>query len=1539
MAEDNRTGRRFGDFLRQCLVVMNHVQGLGILNDCRENRQLLMKLPEWLVQRWSRIIASDKTKFPSFDTFVTFIVKEADIACNPISCLGTSKNHKEDISRTPTPKRFVGANTLANDTTSTGSQANRPHCMYCKRGNHRLSDCWSFMATTPQVRSDFVRKAGLCFGCLSYGHITKDCPEKSTCTKCQGRHPTSLHGDYRVLYPDEGTSNQDATVGLQANNQTAAERVSHRTCQHGYDDGAKSSMIVPVYLSSKAEPNQEHLVYAMLDTQSDTTFVLDDIGNKLRAESEPTRLKLTTMTSTEVIGCDRYTDLQIRGFNSNLKISLPATYSRSSIPVHRSHIPTKETAGRWPHLKSIEDKIPSLLDCQVSLLIGYNCPQALAPRDFIRGNGDEPFAQETDLGWCIVGRTACREETTTHKITHKITHKEQPLLMPEVIKALEADFPERKIEEKTMSQDDLKFMNIMQQSICKEDTGHYVMPLPFRNGRPDLPNNKTTARQRLEGLKRRLKNQPRYLEDYRQFIDQMIDRGDAEEVPQTETEPRQSWYIPHHGVYHPKKPNKIRVVFDCSARHRGTSLNDHLLQGPDLLNSLVGVLCRFREDPIAIIGDVEKMFHQFRVEPEDRDYLRFLWWRNADLDKEPTVYRMKVHLFGAASSPGCANFGLKQLATDNKEEFVEVYNFLTYDFYVDDGLRSFTTADEAIQLVKDAQKVCAAGKLRLHKFISNSPEVMASIPESERAKNASLDINFPIERVLGIEWCVESDCFQFRITLSKKPMTRRGILATVASIYDPLGFLAPFILIGKQLLQKMCQEKAGWDDQLSESLRPEWEKWLLGLNDLRDLQIDRCLSPKDFKIARRELHHFSDASFSGYGQCSYLRLVSDEGRVHCSLVIGKARVVPLKIVTMPRLELTAATVSVKMCNLLRTEMKHKIPQDTQEYFWTDSQVVLGYIRNNARRFHVFVANRIQEIQNTTRADQWHYVPSDENPADHASRGLHINELAESTWLRGPSFLWQEDMKFSDQPDNLSITEEDPEVKKVVVNTIETTAENVILKKLEKFSTWKSAVTAISILKKRTSGKLSALTTEDRRKGENHIIKMIQEQFKDETCQQQVKRSSKLHKLDPFIDDDGLLRVGGRLRSSTLDYNVKHPLILPRIGHLVQLLIKHHHEKVAHQGRGLTQNELRANGYWIIGGSRAVSSHIHRCITCRKLRGQNQTQKMANLPEDRIEPAPPFSHCGIDCFGPFVVKDLRKEHKRYGLLITCMASRAIHIETLDDMTTDAFINALRCFISLRGPIQTIRCDQGSNFVGAINALKKTTEEIKEARLREYLAENDCDFIFNSPHSSHMGGSWERHIRTIRSILTVILDQHSSRLDTSSLRTFLYETMTIVNNRPLSPQNLNDPCGLEPLTPNHLIMMKSKTSLPPPGNFVQEDVYARKRWRKVQFMTNEFWTRWRKEYLLLQQTRNKWTKTRQNLSVGDIVILKDEDLVRGHWRLGRVVEAIVDKDDLVRRVKILVADRELSKEGKRVNKPSTIERPIHKLTLLMETPVQE
>ena len=1527
--------RRFSDFLNSCCDAIPFVPSLEILNDCKENQKILQKLPDWITSHWNRAVSAALEKtgcYPSFATFSSFLAKEAEIACNPISSqlalrtletecsIREKKSNVRTLSTSTTKSSGPNVDSLQDSSPSsdhqvtpaaaTKSTRKSVFCHFCK-GEHSIHHCKTFLKEKIEDRKSFIIKNNLCFGCLRKGHSSKGCQHQSTCATCQKRHPTLLHGDLRSTPSPKGeeeTIKNSHKEVLPEGNETAPSSVSHHT---NIGEGGSTSMIVPVWVSAVDQPNQEVLVYALLDTQSDTSFVLEDTAAALSAQKTPVQLKLSTMTSTEcVIRCNAVRGIQVRGFSSHTYVPISCAYTKDYIPVEKTHIPTSETAMAWQHLQCIASELQPLQNCEVGLLIGYDTPQALIPREAIVGNNSEPYGVKTDLGWSIVGCTPRFDKVSG--IVHRTSARESPSISPkDVLKVLESDFTDTG-DEILVSQDDIQFVKIMERGICHKTDGHYEMPLPFKS-RPSLPNNRKLAEIRLGHLKRKLTVNPEYRQHYVGFMEEMLKRGDAEAVSSQGTN-GEVWYIPHHGVYHPKKPKKIRVVFDCSAKFKGSSLNEHLLTGPDMTNELIGVLMRFRKHSIAILCDVERMFHQFHVSEPDRDYLRFLWWADGDMSQEPQDFRMKVHLFGAASSPGCANYGFRSLAKEYEVQYPMASKFICQNFYVDDGVTSVQNIDDAIRLVQEAMELCDKGGLRLHKFISNDTRVLRNIPASERAsavKEVDLSVNaLPMETALGIKWSIDKDVFTFSQPPLQQPPTRRGILSAVASLFDPLGFLAPYILKGKRILQEMCRRGVGWDDALLDELRREWEAWKNDQGILHQVKISRCYYPTGFDVAQIELHHFSDASTTGYGQCSYVRFISTDGRVHCCLVAGKSRVAPTKVTTIPRLELTAAVVSVKVSCLLKRELDYR---NATEFFWTDSKVVFGYIHNEARRFHTFVSNRIQFIRDKTTLDQWSYVPTEQNPADHASRGLTVNELCNSTWLRGPSFLWSKQLPIPESF-TVDLAIGDPEVRSAQAFAVNVHSSFSVADCLSKFSCWSLAVKAIARLKRlasrvRGDGPTSVA---EQRNAEMFIIKEVQKTVFTEESQGVCKRSSSLLTFNPFVDSQGVLRVGGRLEESTLPEEIKHPSIIPKNHPMTTLIIAHFYAKVKHQGRGMTINEIRAHGLWIIGMSKAVASYIHNCVTCRKKRRPTEEQKMANLPESRMEDTPPFTFSGMDCFGPFVIKERRKELKCYGLLFTCMASRAVHIEMLDDLSTDAFINALRCFIAIRGRVQVLRSDQGTNFLGAKNEFEKEMQELDMTRLRTFMVDRQCDFVMNAPHSSHTGGVWERQIRTARSILSSLLHESKGRLDVSSLRTFFYEVMYIMNSRPLTADTSGDPMNLEPLTPNHVLTMKANIAYPPPGQFAKEDVYIRKRWKRVQYLAEQFWSR-RKEYLSLLNKRQKWCTPRRNIQLGDIVIIHDKGSLRSKWPLAKVIEVTKGRDGLVRRAKVQLGTSRLDNKG--------------------------
>lgn len=534
-----------------------------------------------------------------------------------------------------------------------------------------------------------------------------------------------------------------------------------------------------------------------------------------------------------------------------------------------------------------------------------------------------------------------------------------------------------------------------------------------------------------------------------------------------------------------------------------------------------------------------------------------------------------------------------------------------------------------------------------------------------------------------------------------------------------------------------------------------------------------------------------------------------------------------------------------------------------------------------------MANRLIRIRKTTHPAQWLYISTSDNPADIATRPIAASTLASMNWFSGPSFLTRHDKETS-HCDSFTPTDPDTdaeirrEVKSFVTKASTSQLETC---RFERFSHWMRLCRTIASLRrvaasfKKTDTESKGWkclsdtnTVEEVSKAAKFIIHTVQgETFKEEyrciKANQLLPKQSFLQKLNPVIHEDGLLRIG-RLVPPHLTTEKKHPLIIPNAHHIAVLLVRYHYEKVAPQGRHITEGALKGAGFWIIGSKWLISSGIHKCVLCRKLRGRMQTQKMADLPIDRLSPMPPFTSVGLDVFGPWTVTTRRTrggsaDSKRWAVLFTCMSTRAVHIELIESMSTSSFINALRRFFCNRGPVQILRSDRGTNFIGACNELQN---DYKDTELNSYLLEKGCTWLFNSPHSSHMGGSWERLTGVARCILDGIpLKAIHIQLTHEVLRTFMAEVMAIMNARPLVPVS-TDPDKPNLLTPAILFTQNTSTLSAPTGSFASPNLYS-KLWRQVPCLADSFWKQRKSEYL------STLTDDKRNIKVGDIVLLKD------------------------------------------------------------------
>lgn len=1543
-AEDVKALLDYSLFLRSCCNAMEDVQYLRDLDTPSNMLDIIKKLPYRMRERW-RSHACDlqekSDRRARFTDITAFVEKQVKILTDPVfgniqdSPTMYKGGSKPKIQLRSGIKGTSFATTVDSverkchsENKSKDTLQTRTNVCPCCEERHSLEKCVRLEKMAHKDKIRFLKENGFCYSCLCKGHISKECRKRMSCFKCGLKHPVVLHRD--------NVSNSEQ-IG-----RNITESVDNTLVSSGLTGAGEQNCklpIVPVQVKAK-KGNKIICTYAFLDQGSTAVFCTEDLLHRLHLTGRRTNILLRTMGQERVVNSYVVPELEVAALHGESFIDLPRAYTQKSMPVYQSNIPTERDLRMWPHLKHLT--LPQI-NAGIDLLIGTNISKAMEPLEVIHSVNDGPYAIRTALGWTVNGPLTGGNSGQTIGCESVTVNRVSVIKLDELWQQqFKNDFPETAMDEQPgLSREDQKFLELVNRSVKHLD-GHYQIGLPWREPEASMPDNKKVVEQRLHHLKRRLQRDPLFHSEYTTFMNDLLVKDYAERIPEKELNrcDGKVWYIPHHGVHHPTK-GKLRVVFDCGASFQGKSLNEQLLQGPDLTSSLIGVVTRFRKEAVVIMADIESMFYQVRVPPEDADLLRFLWWPQGELGQEPAEFRMKVHLFGATSSPACANFALKKCAEDFGHLFKEeTVNKILHCFYVDDCLVSVQTEEEAVTLYRELVALCERGGFCLTKWLSNRPRVLECIPETNRAKGViKLDFeqpSLPVERVLGVEWCIQSDMFKFKIVLKERPLTRRGILSTVSSIYDPLGMLSPVVLVAKLILRDLCRRALGWDEPIPEAVSKEWINWIQGLHLLDNFRLNRCFKPVNFgDVITAQLHHFCDASQDGYGSVTYLLLQNERHQRHIAFIMGKSRVAPMKTVTIPRMELVAATMASRMDVLWRKELHIKL-QDS--VFWTDSASVLKYIRNKTSRFKVFVANRVAEILKSSHQDQWRYVDTGSNPADAASRGVKVEKfLRDSAWVSAPHFLSQPESEWpANHEADGNIWLNDPEVKNTIaVNTVRT-EEDPTSYLVHYFSSWTRLRKSVAWMLRYKRWLLSRckkreelqtqphLTVEDLNEAELAIIQFSQkrcfsEEIKSLEKGESVKINSRLRALCPTLED-GILRVGGRLSRSSMPTESKHPVILAKELHISTLLLRHIHQEVGHGGRNHMLSKLFEK-YWMIGASTAIKGVLSRCTICRRQNVSPVYQQMADLPKDRIQPdQPPFTCVGVDYFGPFEVKSRRSIVKRYGVLFTCLASRAVHIEMASSLDTDSFIDSLRRFIARRGQVQELRSDNGTNFIGAERELKVAIEKWNKTQINNLLLQKGIKWTFNPPAGSHHGGVWERLIRSVRKVLNSTFKVQ--RLDEEGLQTALCEVEAIVNSRPITKASM-DPNDLEALTPNHLLLQKNLPSLPP-GVFQPADVYATRRWRQVQYMSDLFWKRWTKEYLPLMQERQRWTGVKRNLMPGDIVIVVDSAAPRNSWIMGRVLETFPDKRGFVRQVRIKT-------------KTSCLDRPITKVCLLMEADI--
>src|SRR5277367_3568422 len=1355
------------------VITMINLQFEGHLTNPQLLSDLTDKLTPYLRFMWGQELAKWNQR-GDLNKFAEWLNRQANaiILVERSIPIKVDSKPKEKV-KSPVNKRRSSTTVL----TVSGSKKSSPYdrCKACKRTGHELEKCRKFLDLDVDEKWELVIGSKLCFVCLKPDHRVPNCEDREECGEdgCTSLHHKLLHNPNRMRKRSE----------------------VHTTTHTTVDESEPKEVLLKILPVQVSGPKGSVQTYALLDEGSTVTLMSEETANKIGVKGKVESLTLNwTDGRTKQKVAAKIVDVKIKGKQGrNHQMNGVKVIKDLNLPLQTVSIKMAEKLGSHVSAKDLVFR-----SAKPTILIGQDNCHLIISREIVSAGKNGPIASRTDLGWVLHGLI---NDTNNEEATVLFINQVRDDDLNETVKDyFKIDSLGIKITDPPESEANKKARAIVQATAKRREDFHWEVGLPWKNDQiNDDQASYLTAVKRLEIQEKKFQKDPEYAQEYKKKIDDFLEKGYAEKVAEDQDPGKRVCYLPHFGVINKNKPvKKLRLVFDAAAKSDGCSLNDLLLTGPDLLTSLVGTLFSFRSRSVAVCGDIREMFLQIGIREEDRDAFRFLWRPTKDEDVE--IYRMKALIFGATCSPFIAQEIKDRNAEEFRSQYPDAYDVITRHHYMDDCLTSKNSYKEAIKIIKDVTQVHQAGGFEIRGWISNSPKVLQAITPADQDPNEvrpEKTKTFADEKVLGIMWNTESDELSFTCSIDrvkqelstrKTRPTKREVLKILMSIYDPLGLITPFTTRGKIILQDIWRQGIGWDDELTESTFQKWKDWIQCINEIRNLRIPRCYAFNAGEDDHRQLHVFVDASEQAYAAVAYLRTETRE-EIRCTIVIAKSKVAPLKPLSIPRLELQAATVGSRLSTLIQKEHDLKIDRT---FFWSDSRTVLSWIRSDARRYKQFVSVRIGEILETTNIEDWRWVPTGENVADDATRNCS-SQKDEERWIHGPPFLYLPENSWPQENVGSNFVEDEAELKREYVGFVSESDERYLpdvnrfssMMKLLRSTAWILRYVRNCRAKVKKQPLLRRdLTVAEIRDAENLWIRQVQlESFGAEIKSLKVKgtvpKDSKLYKLTPELASDEIIRLRGRTNNSeSLKESTKKPAILDPDHPFTALIIKHYHVICGHQGHETVMNEVRQR-YWVLKLRTTVKKLWKLCNFCKIRNAKPQVPQMGSLPEQRVTvQSRPFAVTGLDFFGPLYVTVKRSIEKRYGALFVCMATRAIHIELASSLRTDSAIMAMRRMMSRRGFCEEIISDNGTNFRGASEELKKALQELDQERIKVELAVRGVDWRFNPPAAPHMGGSWERLVRSVKSTLKVILKEQHPREET--LLTTLAEVENIVNS---------------------------------------------------------------------------------------------------------------------------------------------------------------
>ena len=1505
-----------------------HIRGIESLEKPNQKSQLsvfvpliLGKLPEELVVQWHK----DAPKGKEFDlrSLLRYLLKDIEgrencrlmkrASSTPVKSAdsggggnyvpgGLKSKYKPKEHR-----RNDKSHSQPRDNPPTGAalhSAVKRSCIFCGSEEHVSYKCSKIDDMGYKQRVEKVKEAGACFRCFRCNHHSRDCQLKSTikCATCKGDHHTFFckRLEYPVKKGKTGETKSTVTTSCVSN--------------------PKSSVILQTAkVIALGENSKSREVICLFDTGSDRSYVSSQLASDLELSTLGIeRVSIGTFGTQQGKStvCPRVSLDVLSAVDPSSDDKITVSALAVEVICHPlKRVQLAENSPIFDHFSSQEfaDDYLQTDKIHVDILIGSDLYWDVLTGPIYRYE-NAPVAIQSRVGLILHG-------PIPPSVSNLLTNSYSPALFVNTIDddsthSLLKNFWEldsmgiASVEEAPYTKSDLEAIDSFQRDI-EFSEGRYSVRFPWKSeyelNPENVPHNKHIAKKRLSHTVQKLKKDPELLRKYHGALEEFVDLGFTEMVPDQELEPSNKAisYLPHRPVVKQERSTtKIRPVFDASAHEKGKpSLNDCILIGPSLNPEILALLLKFRVNPVALVGDLEKAFPQIKLDARDIDATRFLWFDSVEAilrGDEPREFRMKRVLFGINASPFLLNATIKHHLEKYPHEST-VLQELKQQLYVDDWISGGSSTEEVYSKYSLAKDIMSAASFHMRKWKTNDPELRNRISDSDDDSRA---------KVLGMEWDFDKDQFGFDLSTligkEKSGMcTKRMFLSHSSKLYDPLGLLSPFSIRVKLLFQMMWRKGTQWDDSLPQEIQVQWDQWVDELDDLVGIQIPRCVLPLDTQVV--EVHGFCDSSKVCFAAVIYIRVSSSSSK-GCQLLVSKTRVAPIKQISLPRLELMGAVLLTRLLKYVH----RSIPEisEVPYFLWTDSRIVYHWIRGSPSDQKVFVSNRVSEIQTETEASRWKFCPGAKNPADLPTRGISAQGLVDKTeWWHGPEWIHDENswpnqtgLELESQERLVMLSEQETSKREPVREV------NFVSRLLESHSSYNKVLRFLAYYRRfvlflvskysKNTGIVTVLRgpvqAEEMNIAEVNLVRVVQrEVFPEEYTAlekgEPIDKESKLAHFSPCFDQAvGIIRVGGRIGQSELSEEQKHPIILPSHHRFVELYVFAVHSELKHPSvrNALVHSRQR---FWIIRGRQTIRNYLSQCMICKRYKAMPYQVKMGPLPRDRVTRAPAFDVVGIDFAGPLYVTLGKKKVKAYICLYTCAVTRAVHLELTESLCTEDFLLSFRRFVARRGLCSTVYSDNAGAFLKGNEELKKLWENIDKDKLESYASSKRISWKFIVPRSPWWGGFYERLVRSIKEPLRKVLGD--TRLTFLEMETILCEVEALVNSRPLTFISDDPAEWFEPLTPSHFLVGKRLTQLPPVDieydTFSSREILTRKR-RFQENLLDVLWGRWSQEYLVELSKFQKWLFSSVTPKLEDIVLVGESNTRRQHWRLGQILK---------------------------------------------------